>query len=345
MSEIKNFIMIFKRSFHNNENLLSPQQLFIYAFLFRNRQQFENEWVTNISVNSIYHQIKCKIDGANTKKRISITSDLLSLRDKGYLMFTEIQQGQIKKDENLSITFSVNNEEETFITIPYSIFDKFNSREKFWLYTYFSYNTFRGCGVDKSQKELSEMLGISKSKLIYTIDSMNREDSDPRIYKFSGSYVNGSKIQEENEYFSSLSEERLTEYNRLYDENGAPRHKRSKSKLRSDDEIIDTSYYGQLTVREMRKCIKESKWQKGVPLTYEDYAIYKISVDENIDTIFNSRCKKGIETLKSYASDRYDFEYWENVYLGKCELTEKKGLEAYINPGNFDDYEGVNPFD
>jgi hypothetical protein len=95
---------------------------------------------------------------------------------------------------------------------------------------------------------------------------------------------------------------------------------KNSGKERSDDEIIETLSYGDVTVGEFKETINESNWGKkenGIDneLDYGDYEIYRICKDENINAAFNKRCANVIGKKKK--SEVYDgvFEKWEEQYL------------------------------
>lgn len=80
-------------------------------------------------------------------------------------------------------------------------------------------------------------------------------------------------------------------------------------------------------VSELKQYINNSNWQKEDPLTrryevltYDDYEIYRTSLDEGVDYYFNKRCMKSIESMKQFP-ERYDYDWdqWEQQYLSELQ--------------------------
>ena len=333
-----NFIMVFHKMF-KGEGKLTPQQLFIYSFLYRRRLPFNNSWIANITVNDIHTLISCKLDGKRDRNKSIIVEELLVLRDKKYIYIDGVYDS-ITHNQILSITFKerkVNDDEDNFVKIYYDSFDKFSDRNKFWLYCFVSRHGEWGISI--SHKQLSDLSRIPISTLRNcVIKELNSSSSIPRIYKFSGSYVLGnSPRQEENKYYSDLfiTAECIAEYNRFYKENGEARFKKVVS-TRSDDEWVWT-FEGGLTVEEIRGYISHTNWGKRNiydndwnDLEYEDYYWYRVSLDENIELRFNQRCKATMEKLKKLPEKyKYNWVEWEETYLNN-QLEALKNKEYYL---------------
>ncbi|OMD09831.1 hypothetical protein [Paenibacillus odorifer] len=339
----ENYIMIFNKMF-DREFLITPRQLFIYSFIYRRRLFFSGSWRTEISVENIRGMINCKIEGRGNDKRNHIISDLLTLKQKGFICFSNKIE-PISHKEILIITFLNRNQEDdnnNFTKIPYDIFDLFKDKNKFWVYTYIS--RFGEYGKTISYSSMSELSGIPINTLSNRIiKEMNTSAHSPRIYKFSGSYIHGDGAkQEENRYFSDscISLDKQSEYNKLYDDDGNVRYKRCK-KLKLEDEfsfILEGESIS-CTVSEFNEYyVDPSSWgrldelsygiNKYEELYYYDYAIYRVSVDFNIDAKWNKRYEKSIQNMKLYPDIfKYDWEEWEKRYIeesmSKLDLNEK----------------------
>ncbi|OME41426.1 hypothetical protein [Paenibacillus odorifer] len=334
---MSNFIRIANCIFKKGEFILTPQQLFIYCYLYRFRHNYKQEWITNTTVNNIFSTIGCRIDGTRGKKKISILEDLHILREKHYILIDRVNDNvPIKNNEYLSIKISEEHIASKFTQIDYDIFDLFEDRDKYWFYCFIATSGIYGKEV--SYSKMSELSGLSISTLrVKVIETMNNVHSKPRIYKFSGSYVVDKEEieQEPNRYFIRLENDtasiyNLDFYNKLYDDEGNPKIKKQKKNRKlKDSDIVFHPIFSNITVSDLKECVEESNWgsyEEGVggekiyyDIQYDDYATYRTCVDYNINLKFTDQCKKSIETMKMpFLRPKYDYcnwEEWENQYI------------------------------
>lgn len=364
--------MVFKRCFDVDENKLSPLELFVFCHLFRSRLQYLDEWLTSTNIFLIHSKIKCKVDGLRVNDKLDkIKSCLISLRNKGYI-FCDVS-GKTKYNDLLNIKFATMEHEEQqekvkgFLQLDYNLFDTFTDREKLYIFTYLEsgYNDKLNKHFNNviSYNEWSKILDVSDTTAENRIASMNRADSIPRIYKFSGDY-RGTKRQDDNVYFTRPVEKLLLKYNNFYDENGKSKH--TKKKKYSADDIIYSPFHEEVTVEEFEEIVEFSAWGRESddymnvssnyePLKMEDYFTYRTCKEFNIYPSFIKKCEHIIRAKKD--SFNYDqcFEKWEQDFVSEnvSEIVEeyerlqqevvKERYKRYENSVN-EDYSDENPF-
>lgn len=322
-----NFILIL-HDMLTGDIKVSPQQLYIYSFIFRKRIAYNNGWLAEMSISDIHKTIPCKIDGKKDRNQSNIIYDLECLRNKGFIFF---ENKANHKTQIISFSFLNSDEikDKKFVRIPYGKFDMLHDKNKYWFYCFVAKHG--RYGVSGSFNHLSKASGLSSSLLRNHIVKDLNSDTNPRIFKFSGSYVNGnSPRQEENRYYSDLyiPKEKKIEYEKLYGMNGEPKFKRMSEK-RKRNEIIDNFVTGEISVEELVRIANENtSWQKTdrdgnlKEITQYDYDIYRLCADENVDEKFVLRCIKAIESMKNNAFySGYDWEQMEINYL------ESKGYQ------------------
>ncbi len=330
MSE--NFIMLYKRCFELDENNLSPLCIFLFSHLYRNRVPYGDTWITYTNIYLIHSMIKCKVEGKGSKQLDTIRNVLIELKNKEYILCDV--HSDTKYNELLSIQFPLldNTQEgfKGFYQLPYSQFDMFDDREKLYIYTYIDSKFNQEKNIHYSNRlsltKWSKLLHVSKNTAINKLSSMNRNDSVPRIYKFSGDY-NGDTEQDENLYYTRPDEKLISRWNNLYDDEGKAKYvKPNNEKKYVDDDIIESVFEGDITVCEFGKVVEDSgwgklnedKWNYGShyqELEYCDYTVYRTCKDYGIYPKFIKKCENIIKAKKRL--DVYDgcFEKWEKLYI------------------------------
>lgn len=184
------------------EQKISPQQLFLYSHLYRYSITYNGKQMTRTSIVNILETMQCKVNGEriSVKKR-NILSDLIHMVNLNILYCEEPVQ---KVNKNYSFQF--NNEEvisSYFTNIPYNVFDRFYDKNKYWIYCFVSSKGSQG--LKMSFNDLSQKSGLSISLLKdKIITELENSIETPKIYKYSGSRIQGNHKQEENRYISDM---------------------------------------------------------------------------------------------------------------------------------------------
>lgn len=303
---------------------MSPQQLYLYSFLFRNRIQHQEGWRTIITVDMIHQQIADFFKGKKTRNKFAIIDELLLLREKKYIEFES--SDTVRSNDLLNISFAHSN--DNFVRITYSIYDEFSCRYTYWLYVYIS--RYGEWGASVSYAELSSLLGVSVTSIRKIIDKLNITSSIPRIYKFSGSYLRGdSPKQELNRYISDMyiTQDRLDQYNKFYDATGKAKVK--KIKKWNDGDLLYSIHYEEIPITEYIEHQAKSNWGKKdkynnfIVLDYDDYYIYRFSQKHNINPRWVNKYKALIPFLSQYPWDEWE-ETFKNDENEQEELNEQK---------------------
>jgi len=378
MSEKENFIMLDKRCFYFDENNLSPLHIFTFSHLFRNRVPYGkdyNIWVTNTNMFLINSHLKCKVEGKGNKRLDNIRNVLIELLEKKYILCNV--HSETKYFDSLEITFpTIDTSHEDFkgfYRLDYSRFDMFDDREKLYIYSYIDskYHTENKVhyGNRLSLTKWGKLLHVHKNTAANKLSSMNRSDSIPRIYKFSGDY-NLDSEQDENTYYTRPDEKLILKWNNLYDETGKTKSIK-KHKYSGEDTIISL-YFGETTVDEFEEATEIANWgrvndyyQEGfgeikhVELEFDDYSIYKTCKEYNIFPKFIVKCENIMKAKKTYQNYDDCFEKWEKLYvyrisddpvetddikeiLEEMRLQDEESKRKYSTP--ILDFDGENPF-
>lgn len=347
----ENFIIIYRHSFDpTKEGKLYPFDLFVYALIYRCRLPFGEEWFTFTNLFLIYSMITCSVDGSRTNDKLkNIRNSLISLMKKGYISVD--LSSETSFDEMLKIKINPIDKDDPdfvgYLEVPYSLYDQFNNKEKFYLYvlidlTYYSEQNSH-FNNKFSHKYLASLMNVSDRTVKSIVKEMNSPTSNPRIYKFSGDFK-GTKRQDENTYYTRPDESLLLKWKNFYDDEGAAKSKSSssKKKLKGTDTVI-SSILGEVTVDEYIEYTELSNWGKsndapfsftGSPfaeLEYEDYECYKVCEDNGINKKFVIKCENIMKAIKN--KDTYDgmFEEFEILYghyiLGHEETDEIQAIK------------------
>ncbi len=224
MKNGSNFIMMFNDIF----NCLSNNERYLYAWLYRYRHQFQNDWKTLVTIDFIAAILKVqnvKLQGNDRFLKSMIKDILVNLKNEKYIDF-EIPISST--DSIISISYFENGEHHSgFEKLQYDIFDKFTDPLEFTIYNYINRYGSNGRHISDSQWE--DILGVSKTKLRAIIDKMNTTNHCPRIWKFSGTYIIGERArQEENQYYTNPNNEVIDNWNKWYNASGKIKPKKHK---------------------------------------------------------------------------------------------------------------------
>lgn len=309
----KDFIKILKCMFESGDRGVSPQDLAIYSHLFVMRQVSSNKNTSLVSnLEMMSSTIRFKLKGKSRDKTSEIRNSIIRLNEKGYIncMISDAT----KKKDILDISFdTVMNRNKNFVKLGYLIFNAFTETNKFYAYCFILAGEKYGKKI--SYTEFASKLNISDEKMRLIIKDLNRSDSDPRIYKFSGSYVEGSKKQEENIYYACLDSEKLGMYHNFYDNNGDAKYQKKKGSRKNTDTVFSLSS-GEITILELKHHIQDSQWRKGTTksIEYDDYELFKICERERIDVKFIDECKRRIHSYRDSVDYDERFEKYEETY-------------------------------
>jgi hypothetical protein len=333
---MENFIMIPNRSF-NKEIDIQPDALFVYAHLFRNRLQFTDTWMTVTNIFLVNDTLNCTMKGGKRKSKETVRDILVSLKEKGFIICDVTNETQYHV--TLYVTFPI---EEGFVQIKYKLFDLFNDSAKFYIYCYI--DCFGEAGRVISDGTWTKLTGLSKETVRKRISEMNSASMYPRIYKFSGTRINGTEKQETNEYFTRPNDETLQKWNNFYDENGKPRHRIPNESSDIQDASIEVHA---MSIMESQRIevpsdqIEYGNWtNKKVYLTEEDFYLYwKYRVNNK----FADLCDRRLKSLEG----KRDFTVW--MAEGKARLAKeikKAELKRLYNAVSYygeDQYIEVGP--
>lgn len=326
----KSFIKVYNSSFELDERKLSPDELFVYAYLYRMRIYRDNITVTNIDIID-EHLSYSFIKGNHTANKRGIKNILLSLRTKGYVEY--MLEGEFKNSTLLIIRCK---DEVGFTQIDYSMYDSFDDPIKFYIYCYVDCYGDKGRTIsdddflnvieyftyydDENMHVTSMAKSYSQSKIRKKVNEM---DESRIIYKFSGDYypseAKKKNVQKPNVYYTRPDYEII----QLYD-------KFKQWKASSHNNKVDTGKmysvnFGDLNDDSIAELVTDSSWNKTNDdplyngywkrLTYDDYEIYRLCRDYNIQKKFVDKCSNII--LKLIESDiaKKEFEEYENKYL------------------------------
>lgn len=332
MSE-KNYIIIYNSSFEFDDKKLCPDELFVYAYLYRNRIYKDRIVVSNIDlIDQCLEYVFVK--GNSTTNKRYIKNVLISLRTKGYIFFDDVNSWA----NNSALRISMRTEKGTgYSSLNYDKFDVMEDPIKFYMYCYVD------CFGDKG-RDVSDTLWTSLVEYFTFDDKLKmhnysaakqysknkvREklkelDEERLVYKFSGEYyysqVQGKKIQDSNRYYTRPDKETLD----LYERYNAWKGKDGKPQLK-DDDIIDTVLAQGIPVKEVKEDIVNTNWGKKeeyfgqnryMDIDYWSYQVYRICKDYGIDQGFVSKCERTIEKKKEYGDTKFD-EYERQYIIDK----------------------------
>lgn len=332
MTEKKeNFIAVFNRSFELTDGKLSVDDLYIYSYIYRLRIPYNEQWITETSVMMICSKIGNYISGKGNKKLNTLKYSLLKLKSLNYI--TCGITDTTKKNDLLSITFpSVS--DGNFTRITYDLFDSFKDKESYYLFTYIK--SIGPWGKKLSFLDIAELLDVSESTAKKRVLAMNTSNSNPGIYKFSGSYSGNGVKQDVNHYYVDPEQSIIDRWNRLYDENGKVRVFKHK-KYKAMDETVYSINFGDMTVEKFIEACNESNWgvkdntpwatKTKVDLEYGDYELYRICIDERINhPEFILKCKNSI--ARALEINHYRFKEWEDTYQRDRQLLQEGYLDV-----------------
>ncbi|OME55404.1 hypothetical protein BSK59_13070 [Paenibacillus odorifer] len=310
-------------TFTLNENTIIPDELVLFMFLFKYKNA-DNEIFT--SLNLIGAIIKFQ-KGNDRKNRPFIKNVLLSLQNKGLIM-TNVSEDTSSDD---IISGSILNVKDKYIGVKSNVFDEIlksddfiRSKLKLYIYTYIHGSANNGRVVDL--KTLSVMCKYFDSVKSYSVSAIARlinEMDGKFIYKFSGKRKGDSLEQESNRYYTHLDSDKMREYKQINNK---------KKKVIDKNKVYYHCTMEPFTIAEFKEKIRDDSvnWQKYKPDTkvyrdidYDDYELYRISVDFNLDESFNSRCNKAIDSLKKNMSVEIPWNEWEERYLEDKKLSKQ----------------------
>lgn len=299
-------IRLYNKFVSDDKNFkLSSIELYFYALLQTKYLSFMGYCETNIEIIAA-DQIVFK--DTNERRKIGKVRDVIQELINRELLYVE---GNINnRHERLIIRF------RDIIRDGYELISHdqwmriLNVGDYRYLHVIFIIMKNRGV-YELAKEKWSSVLGYgSKNTGSELVEKMENEGF---IYKISGSrYLdeNGQVRQGASKWYL---DERSKEVQIELD-------KESKMKVRLDHEIIETVSYGELTVAEIKEVILDSNWGKkeyglDCDLEYDDYEIFRISQDENVDAAFNKRCKNVINKIRKLEKYAGIFESWEEKYL------------------------------
>ncbi|MEV5024790.1 hypothetical protein [Paenibacillus sp. LPE1-1-1.1] len=336
---------------------LSPDETITFSFLFKYRN-VDDDFTTTIDLISQILKFK---KGNDSENKFYIRDVVVSLQNKEYI---NCNVDELTKYTKIIIG-KVINLEKGYSGIDSSVLDEFLNEDldksKLKFYIYADVNRFidgNKLSYDVISSKCNYFNSI-KNHSVRTIQNIVNELDGKFIYRFSGDRIEGSPEQEVNVYFSDRY---MTEEKKRLHANHINIKVNNKARRRKDTEIIkDNAFYGDnLTVKELKKVLKESNWGKKDKfgqyeiLKYGDYFAYRLAKDEHVAIIFVKKCEFKIESMNDDPECIYDLEAWEQEYLqdtyqqketneDQFEQQAKVDVQSGVSEDDYD-YEGSNPF-
>jgi hypothetical protein len=316
---MNNYLVLYNKFFDlKSKYKVNQEELFLYAYLYRNRVNYKDEWKTKTNIYLIDGTIQCKFGGKKRERKDLIKSLLISLEKKKIISCNV--GDETKNGETIEITFNVCDKEGYNKRITYEQFDLFDDVDKFYVYCYV--DCFGEQGRSISVAEWAKLLDCSTTLAKKIINEMCEEKNELiKLYKIPGEYIDehdGTR-QEKNRYYTRPDYKTLQVY---------------KDLQRKNNGIFNT-VIGDLTVEEIEDIAKGSAWGKiddcetkiaGVKV-YErirqyDYDVYRVCKDFNILPKFVKKCERIIQAKKE--SGNYDgcFDVFEKKYLSEKGMRE-----------------------
>ncbi|WGU92060.1 hypothetical protein QJQ58_15720 [Paenibacillus dendritiformis] len=213
---------------HDKYNHLSPEELYIFAWLYRHRLYAgDNEWMTMLSINDISQCIRLRASNGkdDTRNKVRIKEILITLKQKGYINPAQNINKDTPYHQLLDIFYPEYRGYDK--NIKYDIFDNFKDEpSEFMIYACIDRRGEEGRNI--SFKSWEKIMGHKKEKLENLFKKMNTDEYHTRIWKFSGEYYTNEKgeiRQEINEYYTRPSE---SVKNLWYQSNNVKRSKQKK---------------------------------------------------------------------------------------------------------------------
>lgn len=319
--EQKHFFPLHNQSIDINSNVrLSPDQLYVYAFLYNERKYYNDTVNTNIDL--LHQLLPVFYQKRDAKNKGYIRDILLHLREIDLIRF-DINDN-FKYDTLLTISFNMGI--EGFEKMDTDTFYLFSNPNEFYVYSF----VYRWRNVDckMSYGKWAEYLNCSKKTAFTLINSMCERKI---IYRKSGSYKEDMK-QEVNLYnitpFPDV-EEKETKQTVVIEEVEQPEESKSivcplTDKSYTEDEIIHK--------------IKNSHWgKKGQKINDDDYSLYRLCKDNGIQEKFTKQCDNTMkfisEKFKVATFEKFESEY-DYLVDRKHEEEIKKEMEGIIRKVN-----------
>ncbi|WP_424765713.1 hypothetical protein [Paenibacillus sp. sgz302251] len=328
----------------NGDKKLSPDETITFSLLFKYRN-VDDEFATTIDLISQILKFK---KGNDSENKFYIRDVVVSLQNKEYI---NCNIDELTKYTNI-ITGKVINLEKGYSGIDSSVLDEFLNedldRSKLKFYIYADVNRFSD-GNKLSYDVISSKCNYFnsiKNHSVRTIQDIINEIDGKFIYRFSGSRIEGSPEQEVNVYFSDRY---MTDEKKRLHSNHINIKVDNKVRRRKDTEIIrDNAFYSDnLTVKELKNVLKESRWGKKdkygqyEKLEYEDYFVYRLAKDEHVATTFVKKCELKIESMNDDPECKYDLDTWEREYLQDSYQLEIVDDDQYKQQVELDVQSGV----
>jgi hypothetical protein len=279
---------------------LNSGELYFYSFLQTKYLSFMGYCESTLNIIS---ETQLMFDDQNENRKIEkVKNVIFMLEEKGLIKIE--YEGVFNKNSTIRITFT--DVDDGFELIDNEMFFSISDYRQLYVLLLIKKNK----GVyEKAKDKWSDVLGYgSKNTGVEIVERMEREGIIHCIG--TGRFVDDQRKIKQATPKWYLGEKQET----------VVKDKRKGKPKRNDEDIIIAASF-ENTVKDVRSLIEESNWGKrddggGLKkLTYADYEIYRVSLDENIDTSFNKRCKNVINKIKQ--SENYDgyFEEWEGQYL------------------------------
>lgn len=338
----------------DGERKLSPDEAITFSYIFKYRN-VDDEFATTIDLISQVLKFK---KGNDRENKSYIREVVVALQGKRFI--------DCNIDEFIDyskiITGKITNLEKGYSGLDSSVLDEFLmsddlTKSKLKFYIYADVNRFSD-GNKLSYEIISSKCNYFnsiKNHSVRTIQNVINEMDGKLIYRFSGNRIEGSPEQEVNVYFSDRY---MTDEKKRLHSDHINIKTENKARRRKDDETISENVFvGKVTVKELKKLLKDSNWGKFddtgyKELEYDDYYVLRLAKDEGVAITFVKKYEHKIESMKDNPECKYDFDTWERDYLidiGKLEATEddivrrKKEVDARMSEYRYD-YDGDNPF-
>jgi hypothetical protein len=200
----------FTNLYNDDEFHLSPNELYLYCFLYRNRS---HDYKVRINVETIHQSMPVKFQPSkDTRNRREVKVNLISLRTKGIISFQMDDKYLHSKSGNytpLEISFNrfteINGFAEKkagYTQVAYSDFDSADNINYFYITMavgrYNNVTTYSGYGGRWiSEREFGKLLGMSGRTFKNYADDMIFKGM---LYKASGKKKENSNEQDKNTY-------------------------------------------------------------------------------------------------------------------------------------------------
>lgn len=317
MADNKNENMIFIydvfTDIYKDESLrLSPNELYLYCYLYRRRNY---DQFVETTIDSIHQLAPVKFyPSVESKNRKMVKDALLSLRNKGIISFDcerDVYDSRKGNSVPLHITFNQFTDNSGHLRIPYSDCDAAQDINYFYIRVAVErFNNVKTLGRHSgrwiSDKEFGYLLGVSKRTFRNYADDMI---SKGLLYKVSGERHNS--MEQDKNVYRTIPFENVD-------------GKKIKASYKDKDYPVGleiNTVIGEYKVEDIKIYLDHCNWGRKdafglyLQLEQDDYNAFRTCDELNIHKRKVEMIKNTIENIKSYSNYDGMFEKFEKEYL------------------------------